>query len=224
MGKKITEEEIREIEIQLSCPRGENGIEIGQKMHESNIGMTKDTIEFLELENNNSVLELGHGNCGHLELIFGEFIGINYYGLEISETMCKEAQKIDTKGRAKFKLYDGQIIPYPDNYFDRIFTVNTIYFWSDPEGMIKELERVLKSEGIIVLTFANKSFMKDLSFVGEKFQLFDIDDIYQLTDKSNLRIIDFQNEADEAKSKTGEKVLRKYTIVKLKKAEAANKV
>jgi hypothetical protein len=82
----------------------------------------------------------------------------------------------------------------------------------------------LKSDGVFVLTYADKSFMKDLPFVREKFQLFDIDDIYQLTDKSNLRIIDFQNEADEAKSKTGEKVLRKYTIVKLKKAAAANKV
>ena len=223
MEKTFTEKEIWEIEKQLSCPSGSNGIDIGNKMNESNIGMTKNSIQSLELRDDNTVLEIGHGNCGHLELILNASNRIKYFGLEVSETMLKEAQKINSNGQVEFKLYDGQIIPYPDKYFNRILTVNTIYFWSNAERLINEIERTLKSDGVFVLTYANKSFMKDLPFVGEKFQLFDIDDIYQLTDKSNLKIIDFQNETDEAKSKTGEKVLRKYTIVKLKKG-AANKM
>lgn len=217
MDKKFTEQEIREIETQLSCPVGENGIEVGKKMNESNIGMTKKSIQFLALENNDSVLELGHGNCGHLELILGASSCIKYFGLEISETMHKEAQKMNTKGKAKFKLYDGQTIPYPDNYFKRIFSVNTVYFWSNPERLLKEIERVLEANGIVVLTYADKSFMKDLSFVGKKFRLFDMDDMIRLVDKVNLRMIDSRNESEEIESKTGNKVLRKYTMTKIKK-------
>ncbi|MCH2228752.1 MAG: class I SAM-dependent methyltransferase [Crocinitomicaceae bacterium] len=217
MKQKYTEQELRELEAQLSCPRGENGIEVGHKMNESNIGMTKNTIQFLELENNDCVLELGHGNCGHLELILRESQGIKYFGIEISEAMWEEAQKMDTKGQAKFKLYDGQIIPYPDNYFDRVFTVNTIYFWANPEILITEIERVLKADGTIVLTFADKSFMKHLPFVGEKFRLFEKEDLLSLTENTNLRIIDSRSESDEIESKTGDRVLRKYTMAKIRK-------
>ena len=67
MEVRFTEEEILELENQLSCPSGLNGIEIGTRMNTSNFEMTKKSIDALDLEDRNSVLELGHGNCGHLE-------------------------------------------------------------------------------------------------------------------------------------------------------------
>jgi len=208
----MTEAEIREIEKQLSCPSGENGIDVGNRMNELNIDVTKNSIRLLGLKDDDSVLELGHGNCGHLQLILGASNRIKYYGLEVSETMWKEAQKKNPNEQAEFKLYDGQIIPYPDNYFNRILTVNTIYFWSNPEGLISEIERTLKPNGIFILTYADKSFMRSLPFVGEKFKLFDKNDIHKLVEKSNLKIKNFQDEEDEIESKIGDKVSRKYTI------------
>jgi hypothetical protein len=83
--------------------------------------------------------------------------------------------------------------------------------------MIKELERVLKSEGIIVLTYADKSFMKHLPFVGDKFSLFDKSDVQSLASNVDLLMIDSKNKSDEIESKTGGKVQRKYTLVKMKK-------
>ena len=219
MEVKFTEEEILELENQLSCPSGLNGIEIGTRMNTSNFEMTKKSIDALDLDDRNSVLELGHGNCGHLELITAAADEIKYYGLEVSETMWQEAQKIATNGQVEFRLYDGRKIPYPDNYFDRIFTVNTIYFWSDAGFLIKEIARTLKDEGILILTFADKSFMKNLPFVGQKFKLFDTDDIYNLVDGSGLEVLEIMHKADEVKSKMGELVNRKFTVVKLTKKQ-----
>lgn len=209
-------QDFRALEIQLSCPSGAQGIEIGHKMNMSNIGMTKSSIEFLELDNKGSVLELGHGNCGHLDLILDESTDINYYGLEISDTMWKEAQKMNTNGRASFSLYDGKNIPYPNNYFNRIFTVNTIYFWSNPKELMEELKRVLAPDGLIVVTFADKSFMKQLPFVGDKFRLFDQTDVLRLAVEADLRIVDSRNESEVIESKAGSTVLRKFTMVKMK--------
>lgn len=217
MKNKLTELEIIEIETQLSCPSGENGIEVANKMNDSNIGMTKNSIEFLELEENNSVLELGHGNCKHLKLILNISNGIKYFGLEISKTMWEEAQRLNVNKQAEFKLYNGKQIPFPDNFFNRIFTVNTVYFWSNPKELMQEIERTLKTDGVFILTFADKSFMKSLPFVGAKFKLYDKDDIENLLESSNLKIIDFKNRYDEVKSKAGDMVTRSYTIVKMKK-------
>ena len=69
----------------------------------------------------------------------------------------------------------------------------------------------------MVLTYANKDFMEKLPFVGQRFKLFDQNDIKELAKKSSLKIIDSEDFTEKVKSKTGEQVERKYTITKLKK-------
>ena len=49
--------------------------------------MTIDSIKSLKLLKSDVLLEIGHGNCGHLEKIYSETNGVKYFGLEISETM-----------------------------------------------------------------------------------------------------------------------------------------
>lgn len=217
MGSKLTEEQLRELEKQLSCPSGKMGIEVGKTMNESNIGMILNSIEFLELENENSVLELGHGNCGHLDRLLDSAEEIQYSGLEVSEIMLNEAEKANSGRKADFRLYDGETIPYQDKSFDRILSVNTVYFWSNPEKLINEIKRTLKTNGICVLTYVNKDFMKNLPFVGQKFRLFDQNEMEGLAEKSNLKIIEAKKLDEQAKSKTGEQVERKYTMTKLKR-------
>lgn len=217
MSQKLTEEQIRKLENQLSCPIGDIGIEVGKTMNKSNIGMTLKTIEFLEIKNENSVLELGHGNCGHLDNLLNSAKGIKYFGLEISETMLNEAKKNNLSKLANFQLYDGETISYPNKFFDKIFSVNTIYFWSNHENLINDIERTLKINGICILTYANKDFMEKLPFVGQKFKLFDRNDIKNLVRKSNMKIIEIKEFTEQVQSKTGAQVERKFTLIKLKR-------
>ena len=202
MKQGFTEDELRELEKQLSCPNGEFGIELGQNMNETNFGMTLSSIEFLESQNDNSVLELGHGNCGHLEKILSSAEGIKYYGLEISKTMLKEAKTMNADKEAVFEIYDGNTIPYADSFFDRIFTVNTIYFWKNPTGLMSEIRRVLRPNGLCVLTYVNKEFAERLPFVGDRFTLYDNDDIVKLLETSDLEVVDTKELTDQVKSKT----------------------
>src|SRR5690606_16036994 len=161
MVEELTKEELSALEKQLSCPNGDKGVEVGKMMSASNIGMTLNTITCLNLQDNQDVLELGHGNCGHLETLLNSAQNIRYYGLEISKTMYAEAQQVNEKfisnRQANFTLYDGTIIPFQDNYFNCVMSVNTIYFWSNPDALLREIERVLKIGGCCVLTFAEKS-------------------------------------------------------------------
>ncbi|NBC25034.1 MAG: methyltransferase domain-containing protein [Bacteroidetes bacterium] len=216
MKSELTENEIRELEIQLSCPFGETGIEIGKNLNETNIGMILNSIEFLELRDENVVLELGHGNCGHLDRIFEIAREIKYYGLEISETMWNESQNRNATKQAKFELYDGENIPYNDKFFDRIMSVNTIYFWSDPIKLIREIERTLKPNGVCVLTYGDKEFMQKLPVVGEIFKLYGKNEIKDLVETTNLGIIDFKDKTEQVKGNTGEVVERRYSMAKLK--------
>src|SRR5690606_12980542 len=140
--------ELRKLERQLSCPSGKFGLVVGQNMNISNMGMTLSTADLLELEDGNVVLELGHGNCGHLDQLLNKANDLRYFGLEISQTMWEEARRNHFDKLAEFQLYDGVNIPFSDCFFDRFMTVNTLYFWSDPEKLLNEIERILKLGGV----------------------------------------------------------------------------
>ncbi len=217
MSLKFTEEDMREIEKQLSCPSGPNGIEVGHKMNASNIGMTINSIDYLDLNGKDYVMELGHGNCGHLDLIFKVSDRIKYFGLELSETMWQEAQKINANRHAEFRLYDGQTIPFQDNCFNKMFTVNTVYFWPNPVALLNEIERILTSDGVFVLTFATPSFMKNMPFVGERFRLYDVTKVQKLVKESNLIISDIRHNSDKVELQKGDWVTRNYIMVKMKR-------
>lgn len=221
MSTELTQEDFKKIEQQLSNPEGELGVKIGNNMNESNIQMTINSIESLDLQKSDIILEIGHGNCGHLEKIYQTPSNIQYYGLEISETMKREAEKINSElirnNEISFHLYNGAIIPFSSNYFDKIFTVNTIYFWAKPIEFITEIERILKINGVLILTFAQKDFMKTLPFVKGKFNLYNNDDLSLLIKNTRLKIIEIKNKTEEIKSKSGEFVKRIYSVAKIKK-------
>lgn len=221
MQKQPSEIELQEIESQLRCPSGQKGVEIGEMMNETNIGMTLETIKNLNIQDKSNVLEIGHGNCGHLTKLLNQAKNITYYGLEISETMCEESKKNNSKltktNKIDFRLYDGNSIPFPDNSFDRIMTVNTLYFWENPVKFLNEICRVLKPEGIFILTFAHKKFMKTLPFVKQKFRLYDNEDIQKLVENVAIKLTEITEKSETVKSKTGILVERKYSMVKMKK-------
>lgn len=222
MKTKFTKKELLELEVQLSNPTGKKGIEVAKKMHERNFSMTKSTIDMLDIQPNNKILEIGHGNCEHLSYILKQKQNISYTGLEISETMQKMAQQklknLITSLTVNFDLYDGKNIMYPSNSFDRIFTVNTIYFWKKPDFLLNQIARVLKPKGRLVITFANKDFMKKLPFVKDKFELYDKISFQKLLKETSFHIEDCIENKEEILSKTNEKVIRNFLFYILKKS------
>ncbi|WP_343587932.1 class I SAM-dependent methyltransferase [Flavobacterium sp.] len=214
-------EELQAIASQLKHPSGEKGIEMGNMMNETNINMTKHSIQNLNISKENKILELGHGNAGHAEFLFEQADNLKYYGLEMSELMFKEARQINrnfvSQKQAFFSIYDGNKIPFEDESFDKIFTVNTIYFWEKPEDLLSEIYRVLKPNGNFCLTFAEEDFMKKLPFTQFEFELYSTNKVQKLIEKTAFQIVYTETQTEKVKSKTGELVDRAFTTIVLEK-------
>ncbi|WP_417942664.1 class I SAM-dependent methyltransferase [Flavobacterium sp. RS13.1] len=217
----MKQEELQTIASQLKHPTGEKGIEMGNMMNETNINMTKNSIQNLNISSENRILELGHGNAGHVAFLFEQAEKLKYYGLEMSELMFQEARQINrnfvSQKQAFFSLYDGNTIPFEDGLFDKIFTVNTIYFWQKPEGLLSEIYRVLKSNGTFCVTFAEEDFMKTLPFTQFEFELYSTQKVKDLIKKSDFKIVYTETQTEQVKSKTGELVDRAFTTIVLEK-------
>lgn len=222
MKSNFTKIELQEIENQLKCPTGELGLLVAENMNISNYGMTLNALEALNIQNADSIMELGPANCGHLSEILNKANDLNYCGLDISETMVNEAQiknqNIVKENSIYFKHYDGGLIPFPDTHFDKIFSVNTIYFWEAPIFMLNELYRVIKPKGLCAIAFAAQEFLRELPYVGEKFNLFELQDINELVEFTSFEILDIESHSDEVKSNKEEFISRNYYIVILSKS------
>jgi ubiquinone/menaquinone biosynthesis C-methylase UbiE len=48
-------------------------------------------------------------------------------------------------------LGEAAHIPYPDQRFDKAFAVHVIYFWPQPQQELREIRRVLRPGGLLVL-------------------------------------------------------------------------
>jgi len=217
----MKQEELQAIASQLKHPTGEKGIEMGNMMNETNINMTRHSIQNLQIDSGNKILELGHGNAGHVEFIFDQGENIKYYGLEMSELMFQEARQINrnyvSQKQAFFSIYEGNTIPFEDDSFNKVFTVNTIYFWQEPEKLLSEIYRVLQPKGILCITFAEESFMKQLPFTQFEFELYSTEKVEKLIGKSSFKFINKETLIEKVKSKTGELVDRAFTTLVLEK-------
>lgn len=216
----MSEEELQNIASQLSKPDGEAGIQMGEMMNATNIAMTTDCIDQLNLKDNESVLELGHGNCGHLEYFLGRAKRLRYTGLEISSLMSDEAKKINqhlVQEDVQFLLYDGSKLPFEASQFDAVFTVNTIYFWKEPQEFFKEIYRVLNTKGRLLITMADKSFMGNLPFTKYVFTLYEVDEVQKLAEEAGFKLNEIKENTDEVRSKAGDWVVRKFYTFKFSK-------
>ncbi len=93
------------------------------------------------------VLEIGVGTGKNLP--YYNFNKIEYTGIDFSEKMLAKANKRFPK--AKLLEMDAQELQFKDNSFDYIITTFVLCSIPDPVKALKEMRRVLKKEGKIIM-------------------------------------------------------------------------
>lgn len=180
------------VSAQLAHPTGEEGIIVARRMNQSNRDMTKKAVDLLDCHPDQYVLEIGPGNGQFAGYVLSRAEGVRYAGTDISETMIEEGRRINqglsASGRdVEFHKTDGLVLPYENGLFDRVFTVNTIYFWPEPARMIREIRRVLRPGGLFCVAFASRDFMENLPFTDGRFRLYDAPEVQSLLEENGLR-------------------------------------
>lgn len=86
----------------------------------------------------------------------------NYFGTDIAKTPLLKAEKIypELKQRKALKEMDGLHIPYGDNAFDKILCYG-VFDACNQEFILFELLRVLKPDGMILITGKNINYNSD---------------------------------------------------------------
>jgi SAM-dependent methyltransferase len=99
------------------------------------------------------VLDAGCGTGVYLEELLR--LGLNVTGVDEDEDMLKYATNSRGRGAVLIKA-SLQDLPFEPSVFDKVISVCTLEFVGDPPPVLKELSRVLKKDGVLLLGFLNK--------------------------------------------------------------------
>lgn len=161
----------------LGHPEGEVGIAVADVMNVSNAKVHEAAFRRLAPRSGERLLEIGFGNGKLLPMLQAQAPGLSYVGLDISETMVREATRFNSisveAGQAEFVLGACERMPFEDKSFDRAVTVNTIYFWPAPATCLAELRRVLRPGGSLLVAGMDRATAARFPFTEHGFRIYD---------------------------------------------------
>ena len=113
-------------------------------------------VERLAVQASEAVLEVGCGHGRTLARIAQAPCGF-LAGIDPSEVMVRLARRRLRRwieaGRAEVSLAESSSLPYPDARFDAALAVHVLYFWKDAIGDLREIRRVLRPGGRLLLGY-----------------------------------------------------------------------
>ena len=140
---------------QSACPSGPLGRLIGRIMAHETAGANRFALELLDLHPSDHVLEVGFGHGATIARAAAAVSGGLVAGVDPSAEMCRMAARRNKRAvdDARVELHQAlaDALPYPDQAFEKVLTAHTLYFWPDLGAPFREMARVLKAGGRLVV-------------------------------------------------------------------------
>ena len=109
------------------------------------------------------ILDIGCG-AGFLANALSEQ-KFNVVGMDIAFGALKIAKQTDTTDRTGFAVADAYQLPFPDQYFDVVTSMDFLEHVENPERVIAEAARVLKPKGLFFFHTFNRNLLAYLVVV-----------------------------------------------------------
>ncbi len=122
--------------------------------HTRKIFLAKQIIKKLQFS---SCLDVGCASGYMVAQVAKEFPNAKYFGVDIYDKAIEYAK---TKyPNIKFKIASSEKLPFKNETFDLILFYETIEHVRNPKNTLKEIQRVLKKNGTLILTMDSGSFL-----------------------------------------------------------------
>lgn len=104
------------------------------------------------------IVDFGCGDGLFLALLEKEFPKVKTFGVDILPEVAETKKFL----RADIKIADLKNTSYENNYFDIIFCLDTLEHFEKLSDPINEIKRVLKKDGILVISIPTENFIYKL--------------------------------------------------------------
>ena len=145
----------------------------GEEMENHHISITEQTLAVMDLKPGQRALDMGCGAGWATRLMArvvatGERTG-QVIGLDVSDEMIRRARASSTSyDNVMFVVGSAERIPWEENFFDKVLSVESFYYYADQERALAELFRVMAPRGeLFILINLYKDNPYSLRWVDE---------------------------------------------------------
>lgn len=136
-------------------PEGEVGAQMLARMNDSHGPLTRWALSHLAFKADDRVLDVGCGGgaclqCMAEQVTGGHLTGVDYSDVSVAKATAYNQEAVDA-GRMDIVAGSVSALPFEDDHFDKIVTIESYYFWPALETDVREVRRVLKPDGHFLL-------------------------------------------------------------------------
>jgi len=170
---------------QVRKPSGLFGrLVVARVLNRGNAAMNELTRRCLDLVADDCVLEVGFGGGDLIDrmaptITHGRIVGVDF-SPEMTALCTKRFATLVRAGRLELRCGAVETLPHDDGAFTKACTVNTIYFWPDPVGALREIRRTLRAGGRLVVAFNAPATAGKLPYTKHGFTLYEPEQVQAL--------------------------------------------
>lgn len=192
---QLSNEETNIIEQYKNAKNLNDRISLHEKYSTNKLGWFNWLFNQIDFSRVNRLLELG---CGNGKLWQENRINLRNREIFLSDISEGMVEEVRNKLGTDFNciVADAEKIPFKDSYFDSIIANHVLFYLNDLNLGLKEIDRVLKSDGILYCSTYGKNHMKEITEIVQNF-----DSRISLSNHSLYDIFGLEN---------GESILKEY--------------
>jgi len=146
---------VEKFEKQCRKPTGRLGKFVGRTMNFGHAKVRHWGISRISIKPEYYILDIGCGGGKAVQKLAMSSPNGKVYGIDYSEDMVQLSKKINKtlikKGLVEIKYGVVSSLPFADNMFDLVTAFEAYYFWPNLIDDLKEIKRVLKPEGTLLM-------------------------------------------------------------------------
>jgi ubiquinone/menaquinone biosynthesis C-methylase UbiE len=148
---------------QCRKPSGRFGKFVARVMNFGHSGLRRWGLSHVSINPDAIILDIGCGGGKTIKEMATFAPDGKIYGIDYSEDMIQVTKKVNKalikKGLVEVKHGTVSSLPFIDNMFDLVTAFETVYFWPNLIDDLKEIKRVLKPDGTLLI--ANEVYKDD---------------------------------------------------------------
>jgi len=173
---------------------------LGALWNRRNRALHETAFSCLDLSATDRVLEIGFGGGRLLKRMSSVVTQGRICGVDVSPAICASAshycRQAVRRGAMELRCADAVNIPYPDAAFDKVCSVNSLFYWSDPRRVFTEAARVLREDGLFVLIFTDRESLAKKGFAGHGLQLMKERDVREMLKSAGFQTVEVREAVD----------------------------
>lgn len=145
----------KQLTLNAKKPKGFWGKLMIRRMNNRHLPLINWGLKSIEIKPFDKVLDIGCGGGNAINIMINSIDGGKIFGVDYSSLSVENAKKLNKKSVANHsvQILEASVaeLPFNDDAFDIVTAFETIYFWPNLEENLKEVLRVLKPNGEVLI-------------------------------------------------------------------------